>query len=100
MWGPRESGCDMIFKSYVLQDRQLILTVGTGLVLVLSFFLSYLPMKRARQPERYQPEEAPGPSTWREVWSYIPWILILVYTGTFIYSVIDMTWKSMHPANY
>jgi uncharacterized membrane protein len=89
-----------MFEFYVLQDRQLILTVGTGLVLVLSFFLSYLPMKRPRHPERYQSEESPGPFTWREVWNYMPWILILVYVGTFAYSVIDMTWKSMHPPNY
>jgi hypothetical protein len=89
-----------MFNLYVLQNRQVILTIGTGLVLVLSFFLSYLPMKRARNPERYQSEESPGPCTWREVWSYMPWILILVYVGTFVYSLIDITWKSMHPPNY
>jgi hypothetical protein len=89
-----------MFNFDVLQNRQLILTVGTGLVLVLSFFLSYLPSKRARHPECYQPEDSPGPSPWREVWSYMPWILILTYIGTAIYSVIDMTWKSMHPPNY
>jgi hypothetical protein len=81
-------------------NRQVILAVGAGLVLVLSFFLSYLPMKRARDPERYQAEESPGPFTWREVWSYIPWILILVYVGTFVYSMIDITWKAAHPPNY
>ncbi len=89
-----------MFKLYVLQDRQLILTVGIGLVLVLSFFLSYLPMKRPRNPERFQPEETPGPSTWKEVWSYMPLILILVYIWTFIYSIVDITYKSMHPPNY
>jgi uncharacterized membrane protein len=89
-----------MFNLYVLQNRQVIVTVGTGLVLVLSFFLSYLPMKRARHPERYQSEESPGPFTWREVWTYMPWILILVYVGTFIYSIIDITLKSMHPPNY
>jgi hypothetical protein len=89
-----------MFNLYVLQNRQVILTVGIGLVLVLSFFLSYLPMKRPRHPERYQFEESPRPFTWREVWSYMPWILILVYVGTFIYSIIDITWKSMHPPNY
>lgn len=89
-----------MFELYVLQDRQVILAVGTGLVLVLAFFLSYLPMKRARDPERYQLDESPRPSTWREAWSYVPWILIVVYVGTFVYSVIDMTWKSWHPPNY
>jgi ABC-type Fe3+-siderophore transport system permease subunit len=89
-----------MFKLYVLQNRQLILTLGVGLVLVLSFFLSYLPMKRPRDPLRYQSSESPGPSTWREVWSCIPWILILVYVGTFIYSIIDIAWKSVHPPNY
>jgi hypothetical protein len=84
----------------VLQNRQLILTAGTGLLLVLAFFLSYLPMKRPRLPECYQLEEAPGPSTWREAWGYMPWILILVYIGTFLYSIIDITWKSLHPPNY
>ena len=89
-----------MFKLYVLQDRQLILTVGTGLVLVLSFFLAYLPMKRPRDPERFQHDETPGPFTWREVWSYMPLILILVYVWTFVYGIIDITWKSMHPPNY
>jgi len=89
-----------MFELDVLQNRHVILTVGVGLVLVLSFFLSYLPMKRARQPERYQSEESPGPCTWREVWSYMPWILILVYFGTFVYSIIDIVWKSTHPPNY
>lgn len=89
-----------MFKLYILQDRQLILTVATGLVLVLSFFLAYLPMKRPRSPARLQDEESPGPMTWRELWSYMPWILILTYVGTFVYSIIDITWKSMHPPNY
>jgi len=89
-----------MFNLYVLQNRQVILAAGTGLVLVLSFFLSYLPMKRARRLEGYQSVESPGPFTWREVWSYMPWILILVYVGTFIYSLIDIAWKSMHPPNY
>ena len=30
----------------------------------------------------------------------MPWILILVYVWTFVYSIIDITWKSMHPPNY
>ncbi|MGE5295661.1 MAG: hypothetical protein ACM3VT_12600 [Solirubrobacterales bacterium] len=89
-----------MFSFDALWNRQVILAIGTGLVLVLWFFLSYLPMKRARDPERYQSEESPGPFTWREVWDYIPWILILVYVGTFIYSIIDITWKVMHPPNY
>ncbi len=42
------------------KNRELILTIGTGLVLVLSFFLAYLPMKRARNPERYQLDEGSG----------------------------------------
>jgi len=89
-----------MFELDVLQNRHVILTVGAGLVLVLSFFLSYLPMKRARHPERYQSVESPGPFTWREVWSYMPWMLILVYVGTFVYSIIDIAWKSMHSPNY
>ncbi len=89
-----------MFKLYTLQDRQLILTVATGLVLVLAFLLSYLPMKRARDPERFQSEETPGPFRWREVWSYMPLILIVTYVGMLIYAVIDITWKSMHPPNY
>jgi hypothetical protein len=89
-----------MFKLYVLQNRQIILTVGTGLVLVLAFFLAYLPMKRPRNPERFQSGEAPRPLTWREVWSYMPLILILVYVWTFVYSIIDITYKSMHPPKY
>jgi ABC-type Fe3+-siderophore transport system permease subunit len=89
-----------MFNLYVHQNRQVILAVGVGLVLVLSFFLSYLAMKRARCPERYQSSESPGPFTWREVWSYMPWMLILVYVGTVVYSIIDLAWKSMHPPNY
>jgi hypothetical protein len=89
-----------MLKLYVLQNREVLLTVGAGLVLVLLFFLAYVPMKRPRIPETFQHDDAPRPSTWREAWSYVPWILILVYLGTFVYSVIDITWKSVHPPNY
>jgi uncharacterized membrane protein len=89
-----------MFELHVLQDRQVILTIGAGLVLVLAFFLSYLPMKRPRFPETYQLDQSPRPFTWREAWSYVPWILILVYVGTLAYSIIDMTWNSSHPPNY
>jgi hypothetical protein len=84
----------------VLQNRELLLTVGAGLVLVLSFFLAYVPKKRPRDPATHQQDEPPPPSTWREARSYVPWIMILVYLGTFLYSVIDLTWKSTHPPNY
>jgi predicted membrane metal-binding protein len=89
-----------MFDVNVLFNRHAILTIGTGLILVLTLFLSYLPSKRPRYPELFQLDEAPRPSTWREAWGYVPWILILTYIGTFIYSVIDMTWKSSHPPNY
>ncbi len=89
-----------MLKLYVLQNRQLTVALGVGLALVLSFFLAYLAMKRPRNPPTYQHDEAPGPFSWRQVWSYMPWILILVYAATFVYSLIDITWKSMHPPNY
>ncbi len=89
-----------MFELNVLFNRHVILTVGTGLILVLAFFLSYLPMKWPRRPETYQLDEAPRPSTWREAWAAVPWILILTYIGTFVYSVIDMIWSSRHPPNY
>jgi hypothetical protein len=89
-----------MFELNVLFNRHVILTIGAGLILVLAFFLSYLPMKRPRDPGTYQLDQSPRPSTWREAWSYVPWILILVYAGTFVYSVIDMMWSSAHPPNY
>ena len=89
-----------MFELDVLFNRHVILTVGTGLILVLWFFLAYLPMKRPRHPETFQSDEAPRPSTWREAWGYVPWILILTYIGVFAYSVIDMIYKSSHPPNY
>lgn len=88
------------FKLYVLQNRELILTGAAGVVLVLAFFLSYLPMKRSRIPEMFQEDAAPRPSSWRTMWDYLPWILILTYVGCFIYSIIDIMWKSRHPPNY
>jgi transposase len=89
-----------MFNLYVLQNRQVILTVGAGLLLVLAFFLSYLSMKRPRRLEPYSPEESPVQLTWAEVWSYIPWALILVYVGTLVYGIIDIIWRSGHPPNY
>jgi hypothetical protein len=89
-----------MFNLYILQNRHVILTVGTGVLLVLAFFLSYLPMKRPRGPEPWPSEESPVPFTWAEVWSYIPWALVLVYVGTLIYGVIDIMWRSAHPPNY
>jgi hypothetical protein len=89
-----------MFDVSVLFNRHVILTLGVGLLLVLGFFLSYLPMKRPRNPETFQFDQSPRPATWREAWSYVPWILILTYAGTILYSIIDITWKSGHPPNY
>jgi hypothetical protein len=89
-----------MFELSFTRDRWLILGYGIGLALVLIFFLAYLAGQRPRRPELYQSAEAPRPFTWRETWSYIPWILILTYVGTFVYSVIDIFLKSRNPPNY
>jgi hypothetical protein len=91
---------DRMLKFHVEHYRQLILLFGIGIVLVLSFFLSYLPMKRPRNPRLYQPEEAPRWRSWRENWSFMPWILVLTYAAVFVYSVIQVILKSMYPPNY
>jgi hypothetical protein len=89
-----------MFYPYVLHFRQEILLLGVGIVLVLAFFLSYLPMKRPRRPETYQPEDSPRPQTWREAFRYMPWILVLVYAACMIYSIIFITVASQYPLNY
>jgi uncharacterized BrkB/YihY/UPF0761 family membrane protein len=91
---------DKMLRFNVEHFRQLILLWGIGLVLVLTFFLSYLPMKRPRDPRTYQPEEAPRWRSWRDNWSYMPWILTLTYIVIFIYSVLQIVLKSIHPPNY
>jgi len=85
---------------YFIRNRWLILAYGIGLALVLAFFLAYLSGKRPRNPELYQSAESPRPFTWRETWNYMPWILVLTYIGMFIYSVIDIIYKTRHPPNY
>ena len=80
--------------------RQLILLFGVGIILVLGFFLSYLPMKRARDPRTYQPEDASWHRGWGVNWSYMPWILVLTYVGIFLYSIIQAVRGALIPPNY
>jgi hypothetical protein len=89
-----------MFELSFIRDRWVIFGYGIGLLLLLIFFLSYLAGKRPRQPELYQSGESPRPISWSESWGYLPWILILTYVGTFVYSVIDIVWKSRYPPNY
>jgi len=89
-----------MFELSFIRDRWLIAAYGIGLALVLLFFLGYAAGQRPRRPELYQSGEAPGPSSWRQTWSYVPWILILTYLGTFVYSVIDILVKRRYPPNY
>ena len=89
-----------MFEISFARDRWVIFGYGVGLLLVLIFYLGYLAGKRPRYPELYQAAETPRPMSWRESWSYMPWILVLTYVGTFVYSVIDIFLKSRHPPNY
>jgi hypothetical protein len=89
-----------MFELSFTRDRWLILAYGIGLVLVLLFFLGYFAAKRPRRPELYQSAEAPRPFSWSQTWNYIPWILILTYLGTFVYSVVDIILKMRYPPNY
>jgi hypothetical protein len=89
-----------MFESSFASVRWVILTLGSGLVFVLAFFVSYLSMRRPRHPEQVQSAESPRPSTWREAWSFVPLILVLVYVGIFVHAMIDIIYKSHHPPNY
>jgi len=89
-----------MFELYFIRNRWLIVAYGIGLILVLLLFVAYLPSLRPRRPELYQSAESPRPSTWREAWDYIPWILVLTYVGTMVYSVVDILLKYRHPPNY
>jgi len=89
-----------MFELSFTRNRWLIVAYGIGLLLVLLFFLAYAAAKRPRYPELYQSAEAPRPMSWRQSWSFMPWILVLTYVGTFVYSVIDILVKSRYPPNY
>lgn len=89
-----------MFELSFTRDRWVIFAYGIGVLLLLIFFLGYLAGKRPRRPELYQFAEAPRPTFWSESWSYVPWILILTYVGTFVYSVIDILMKHRYPPNY
>ena len=89
-----------MFELSFTRDRWVIFGYGIGLLLLLIFSLCYLAGKRPRRPEFYQSAETPRPIHWNESWSYIPWILILTYVGTFVYSVIDILLKHRYPPNY
>lgn len=98
--GARKGLSAVMFELNVLKTRWLILTFGAGLILVLGFFLSYLPMKRPRHPERYQSIESAQPRSWREVFSYMPWVLVLTYVGIMVYGAAMLILKTIHPPNY
>ena len=48
-----------MFELSFTRDRWLIVAYGCGLILVLTFCLAYLSMKRPRRPELYQSAESP-----------------------------------------
>jgi len=89
-----------MFELFQTRNRWLIVAFGIGLLLVLIFFLAYLPAKRPRRPDLYQSVESPRPFGWREGWDFMPLILLLTYVGIFAYSVIDIFLKHRYPPNY
>jgi hypothetical protein len=91
---------DKTLNMEVEYARQLILLFGAGILLVLGFFLSYLPRKRPRDPRTYQIEGIPRHRGWGANWSYMPWILVLTYVGIFLYSIIQAVRGALVPPNY
>ena len=89
-----------MFDLSVLQTRQEILSLAVGTVLVLALFLSWWSIKRPRSPETHQSEGAPRRQTWKETFSYMPLILVLVYLACMIYSVVFISIAARYSLNY
>lgn len=80
----------MNFNLYVQQNQWILVALLAGIALTILFGLTYLAMWRPREEESKRESEISihGPiSFFQWVLSFMPWPLVLIIFGTFIYGI-------------
>ena len=81
----------------VLQDQEILLALGAGVVMTLMIVLAYMEIWR---PRREETDEVPRQNL--VVWflSYVPWIVVLIAAGGGIWGLLYAIDKIVHPPNW
>jgi hypothetical protein len=93
----------MIFNLYVQQHRWIVLALLAGAVLVLLFALTYMAMWRPREEESERESKIiiKGPVSFMKwLLTIMPWPLVLVVVGTFVYGAIHTAMAMIELPNW
>ncbi len=91
-----------MFRLDVLQYQWLILAMFSGMVLVLCTALTYMMIWRPRKDNQQAVEESEyqGASLARWYFSFMPWILTLVFAGTIVFAILYAFFMIQFPPNW
>lgn len=92
----------MTFYLYVLQNQWIVITLLSAVALVLLFSLTYQAMWHPRGTE--EKSEKIGIRDFGSflAWllSFVPWVIILVVTGSVLFTIATVVAKSCTPPNW
>lgn len=91
-----------MFRLDVLQFQWTILALFSGIILVLGTVLTYTMIWRPRKDnkEAVAESEYQGVSTVRWYFSFMPWILTLVFVGVFVFGALYAVFMIQNPPNW
>jgi hypothetical protein len=83
----------------VLQTQWVIVSLGTGVVLVMALLAGLIAVKRPRDEARLKEIGDYGGSSWAQVFGAIPWLLWMTFFGMLVYGVAALAYYMMCPPN-
>jgi len=92
----------MMLNLYVQQHQWIIITLLTGVALMLLFCLTYSAMWRPRgEEEKSETAKVRGTrGFFRWVLSFVPWVLILLAITSISFTVVTVLAKACRPPNW
>jgi len=91
-----------MFRLEVLQHQWVMLMLFSGTALVLAACLAYMMIWRPRKDDAQAVAESgyEGVSTLRWYFSFMPWILTLVFSSVFVFAIVYAVISIKHPPNW
>ena len=91
-----------MFRLSVLQYQWLILALFSGAILVLGTVLAYMMIWRPRKDNDQAVAESryEGYSTIGWYFSFMPWVLTLVYVSVIVFAIVYTLIKIANPPNW
>jgi hypothetical protein len=85
-----------MFRFDIVQNQWLLLALTGGIAALILFVLSYLGTCRPRQKalDEHQTQ------SWKEVWRFMPWFLIVSYAATVAFMLVYSFYFVKHPPNW